>query len=110
MVASFGKSLHNQNTVTDFLIKEVRVWSDFITIPQIEQWRYRQIDPTNTGNRTLQSYFRLASGTTLPYNLAEQMPNYNFTNSNPVLLSAKLVSSYKMKTEYVLKPNSIFDW
>jgi hypothetical protein len=53
MVASFGKSLQNQDTVTDFLIKEVRVWSDFITIPEIKQWRYRQIDPTNTGRRTL---------------------------------------------------------
>ena len=107
MIASFGRSLRPEGAVSNFFIKEVRIWSNFLLIPEIENWRYRQVDPTKTGSRTLQSYFRLASGTTKPYNLAQNSPNYNFTNTAAVLTSATLLEDSQTKTEYVLVPNTL---
>ena len=83
------------------LIKEVRFWAQFRDSLEIKNWRRSQIDPSNLSADILLNYFRLGADNLEPWNFAEVQPSYNFTETNPELEGANLVSDVIYTNEYI---------
>jgi len=82
-------------------VKEVRFWAQFKNSLEIKNWRRSQIDPSNLPANILLTYFRLGADNLAPWNFAEVQPSYNFTQTNPELEGAVLVSDVIYTNEYI---------
>ena len=78
LIASFGKSAAPDKLpgASNVLVKEFRFWNKQLTNFDLENNRYRQVDPTKLDAGFLLVYLRMATGSSLITNSATLNPFY----------------------------------
>lgn len=102
MGAFFGPNGGFELPANNYLLKEVRIWANYIDAELIVKNRFNQIDTTSMApGLKLMSYYRLMAGSFESANLATYQPEYNFTGDKSTLSNLKLRRDYINETGFI---------
>lgn len=104
--AYFGKNGGRERVVKDYLLKEVRVWSNKRTQEELRINRFNQINSASLPEgQSLMNYYRLMAGSLTTANLAEYQPGYISFDAKEDLHRIALRRDYNNITYFEKQPD-----